>query len=151
MGRVIAYMITWTTYGAWLQGDKRGYVKRGKILNEDKFLQEKCKEMMKSREFKLTKRQQQVAKDAIIEKANGIGQILHSVAVCSNHVHLILENTKKPIGMAVSQYKNAARIALSKAGVNSKLWTRGFDKKYCFNEDELRNKIRYVEKHNQQK
>jgi hypothetical protein len=29
---------------------------------------------MKSREFKLTKRQQQVAKDAIVEKANDIGQ-----------------------------------------------------------------------------
>ena len=151
MAGMIGFMATWTTYGTWLQGDKRGYVKHGKILNEDKFLQEKCKEMIKSEEIKLTKRQQLAVKDAIIEKANGMGQRLYSVAVCSNHVHLILENTKKPIGMAVSQYKNAARIALRETGVNSKLWTRGFDKRYCFNEAELRNKIRYVEKHNQQK
>ena len=29
---MIAYMVTWTTYGSWLQGDKRGYVKDGQIL-----------------------------------------------------------------------------------------------------------------------
>jgi len=30
--KIIGYMITWTTYGSWLQGGKRGYVKNGKIL-----------------------------------------------------------------------------------------------------------------------
>jgi hypothetical protein len=29
---LIGYMVTWTTYGSWLQGDKRGYVKNGTIL-----------------------------------------------------------------------------------------------------------------------
>jgi len=27
MARMIGYMLTWTTYGTWLQRDKRGYVK----------------------------------------------------------------------------------------------------------------------------
>jgi len=27
MARMIGYMLTWTTYRTWLQGDKRGYVK----------------------------------------------------------------------------------------------------------------------------
>ena len=151
MSRVIAYMVTWTTYGSWLQGDKRGYVKNGEILNKDKSLQEKCRKMMKSHELKLNRRQQQIAKNAIIDKANSISQAVYAIAVCSNHVHLILENTKMPIGMTVSQYKNAARIAIKKEGVDSKLWTRGFDKRYCFDEVELENKIGYVEKHHQQK
>jgi len=30
--RIIGYMVTWTTYGTWLQGEKKGYVKNGKIL-----------------------------------------------------------------------------------------------------------------------
>jgi len=34
MREIIGCMITWTTYGSWLQGDKRGYVKDGKILRE---------------------------------------------------------------------------------------------------------------------
>jgi len=29
MARMIGYMLTRTTYGTWLQGDKRGYVKDG--------------------------------------------------------------------------------------------------------------------------
>ena len=144
MGRVVAYMVTWTTYGSWLQGDERGYVKGGEIFNEDEFLQEKCKELMKSSRLKLTKRQQEIAKEAIIEKANSIGQVLYAIVVCSNHVHLVLENTKRPIGMAVSQYKNSARIAL---GMKSRLWTRGFDKRYCFSDADIKNRTGYVEKH----
>ena len=29
----IAYLITWTTYGTWLSGDERGWVKRGQGSN----------------------------------------------------------------------------------------------------------------------
>lgn len=29
---MIGYMITLTTYGSWMQGDKRGYVKKWKNL-----------------------------------------------------------------------------------------------------------------------
>ncbi len=35
MGKFIGYMVTWATYGSWLQGDKRGYVKNGKIFQKD--------------------------------------------------------------------------------------------------------------------
>jgi hypothetical protein len=31
-------MITFTTYGTWLQGDERGYVKNGRILPGDETL-----------------------------------------------------------------------------------------------------------------
>ncbi len=30
MPRMIGFMATWTTYGTWLQGNKRGYVNIGK-------------------------------------------------------------------------------------------------------------------------
>jgi len=39
MGKLIGYMVTWTTYGSWLQGDKRGYVKNGEILLAEKILE----------------------------------------------------------------------------------------------------------------
>jgi len=32
MARMIGFMATWTTYGSWLQGSKKGYVKNGTIL-----------------------------------------------------------------------------------------------------------------------
>lgn len=36
MVRMIAYMLTWTTYGTWLQGDKRRYVKDGETARNQK-------------------------------------------------------------------------------------------------------------------
>ena len=39
MSEIVGYMLTWTTYGTWLQGDARGYVKNGKILSENKGLE----------------------------------------------------------------------------------------------------------------
>jgi hypothetical protein len=35
MPKIAAYMVTWTTYGSWLPGDERGYVKDGQILAGD--------------------------------------------------------------------------------------------------------------------
>jgi len=25
-------MVTWTTYGTWLEGEKKGYVKKGRVM-----------------------------------------------------------------------------------------------------------------------
>ena len=36
MVKTLGYMVTWTTYGTWLQGDEQGYVKKGKVLGASK-------------------------------------------------------------------------------------------------------------------
>ena len=33
MAKTLGYLITWTTYGTWLQGDERGYAKKGKVYS----------------------------------------------------------------------------------------------------------------------
>ncbi len=53
MGKTLGYMITWTTYGTWLQGDKRGYVKEGEISGENKRLREANLAAQRSKEVKL--------------------------------------------------------------------------------------------------
>jgi hypothetical protein len=47
----------------------------------------------------------------------------------------------------VSHFKNAARIALREDGFDGRIWTRGFDKRYCFDEGELKARVDYVNKH----
>jgi len=73
MEKIIGYMVTFTTYGTWLQGDKRGYVKDGKVL-------------------------------------------------CKNDV-------------------------LRAGGFNGRVWTKGFDKRFCFNRSDLTSRIKYVKNH----
>ena len=52
--RAIAYMLTWATYGSWLQGDERGYVKDGVILPANKGLNQANRAVMASPEVSLT-------------------------------------------------------------------------------------------------
>ena len=47
MGKIIGYMVTWTTYGTRLQGDKRGYVKGGEILQGNENIREICQRLQK--------------------------------------------------------------------------------------------------------
>ena len=54
MAKTVGYMVTWTTYGSWLQGDKRKYVKDGKVLDGDEHIYSLCKKRKKWTEVKLT-------------------------------------------------------------------------------------------------
>lgn len=144
---VIGYMLTWTTYGSWLQGDKRGWVKDGKIYSGNPALENANRQLMKAKPVTLTKNQRIFAAQAIINKATKLNQKLFALAVCDNHIHIVLENTDLPVGRVVSYYKNAARVVLQEQGFQGKLWTRGFDKRYCMNTDELNAKIAYVQRH----
>jgi hypothetical protein len=85
--RIIGYMVTWTTYGTWLQGEKKGYVKNGKIL----------------------------AQNDKLKSANQRQQKYPTVKLNSE---------------------------LRKFGSQGKIWSTGFDKRFCFTDKEIENKVR---------
>ena len=141
-------MVTWTTYGTWLQGDKRRYVQDGEILPANIGLEKANKKLQKSGFVRLTSMQKKVAEDAILKEAERIGQEVVALAVCSNHVHLVVGSGNELIESAVSRYKNVATSVLKKTGLTKRVWTRGFDKQFCFDDGELKKKIEYVQRHN---
>lgn len=69
------------------------------------------------------------------------------MAVCSNHVHIVAERIAESIEMVVSRYKNAATLALRKDGFVTRVWTRGFDKRFCFDGQQLKRRTEYVQAH----
>jgi REP element-mobilizing transposase RayT len=154
MARMLGYMLIWTTYGSWLQGDNRGYVKDGKILEKNDSLRKENIKRLKTGMVQLTHQEQKIVREAILNKAQTLGQKIYSMAVCSNHVHIVAERISESIEMVVSHYKNAARIvshyknaariALRANGFVGKVWTRGFDKRFCFNRQQLKSRIEYV-------
>lgn len=147
MGKIIGYMITWTTYGTWLQGDKRRYVKDGKILQRDDTLLQSNLKRLKNPATRFDTEHCAIVRRAILKKAQEIRQRIYAIAVCSNHVHIVAERTNESIEKVVSFYKNAARLALRSNGFNGRVWTKGFDKRFCFNREELEEKIKYVKDH----
>jgi len=89
-----------------------------------------------------------VVEDAVVKEAQRFGQEILALAVCSNHVHLVVSSGSESIENTVSRYKNVATIALKKTGLTKRIWTRGFDKRFCFTDEELTQKIEYVRRHN---
>lgn len=141
-------MITWTTYGSWLQGDKRGFVKKGEILPSNQSLANSNKRSLSQKPIKLSVAKQQIVQNAILEKAEQLNQIIYALSVSSNHIHIVAEYIPKPIGMVVRHYKNSVQAALRKVGLAGRIWTKGFDKRYCFDQKTLENRIYYVNSHN---
>ena len=148
MKRMIGYMVTWTTYGTWLQGDKRGYVKNGKILAQNDKLKSANQRQQKYPTVKLNSEQKQIVENTIIEEARRINHKIFAIVVCSNHVHIVAGVSAESIEQAVHRYKYSATLALRKFVSQGKIWSKGFDKRFCFTGKELENKVRYVRSHN---
>ena len=149
MAKTLGYMITWTTYGTWLQGDQRGYVKDGIIYPENANLLQSNKNMQIQDEIRLSKIQQQIVREAIIKEAQSQDQQIFALSVNATHVHIVAENNAKPISNIVAYYKKASRFALKSIGHEGKLWTKGYDKRFCFDKKTLQRRIKYVQNQNQ--
>lgn len=149
MQKVLGYMLTWTAYGSWLQGDRRKYVKNGQILDPNPSLETKNKENMKYPKVSLSAPQRESIEKAIIEESAGLNQKIYVIAVRSNHIHLVTDCNFISAASAVSHYKNVARLAVETNGFVGRLWTKGFSVRYCFDEDQLNKVIQYVNRHNQ--
>jgi hypothetical protein len=147
MQRVIGYMLTFTTYGTWLQGDKRGYVKDGITYEGNEELLNANKTAMLQQAVRLNHKQKEIVKKAILDEAKEVEQKISAILVWSTHVHIVAENINETIGKITGRYKAATTKALRETGFVGKVWTKGFDKRFCFNEEELRARIVYVNKH----
>jgi REP element-mobilizing transposase RayT len=145
MAKTLGYMITFTTYGTWLQGDERGYVKNGKILQGDTYLLQANKQSQLQEMIKLSKLQQHIVRQAIIKQAALLGQQVYALSVKATHVHLVVQYIPQPISKIVAYYKKSARLALKAIGYDGRLWTRGYDKRFCFDKESLNCRIKYVE------
>lgn len=147
MARTLGYMLTWTTYGTWLQGNDRGYVQEGETLSQNKGLILANKLSQAQGSVRLSKKQRQLVREAILKEAILRKQNVYTLAVKPTHIHIVLQNTAQPIGNMVAYYKKAGRLAIKAVGHAGKLWTRGYDKRFCFDEASLEARIKYVQGH----
>jgi REP element-mobilizing transposase RayT len=147
MAKTAGYMITWTTYGTWLQGGEKGFVKNGKVRGENIAIKKDCEKKLEHKPVRLGRREKEIVRNAIIGAAKRFEQKILAIAVCSNHVHIVCEYVDVPINVIVSYYKNAGRVALKECGFEGRVWTKGYDKRFCFSEKDLRTKVDYVNKH----
>jgi len=90
-GDPIGYFLTWVTYGTWLPGDERGWVKyRDGWQLPDPILEREAKARMTEDACILTSEQRQAVEAQIAETCAHRGWTLHAVNCRTNHVHAVV-------------------------------------------------------------
>ncbi len=140
-------MLTWSTYGTWLQGNEKGFVKDGEILGVNAALERDCTNKLKGLPVRFGSKEKKIVREAILSASKRFRQKIRALAVYSNHVHIVAEYVAVPIDVVVGYYKNEARAALRREGLDGKVWARDYDKRFCFDEASLEARIAYLAKH----
>lgn len=146
MGTMRAALLTMTTYGTWLRGDRRGWVDDGVIFPPDLELEAADLHRLKHPVFTFPQ-------NRLFDIGTIIGESLTSrkhatilaLHVGSWHVHFVVGATNHGLGDIAKCAKDAVRWGLR---INRPIWTDGYDKRFCFDDQSTRNRVRYVERHN---
>ena len=149
----IAYIITFSTYGTWLHGDKRGSVNKehnqygSAFATSGLVLHRKEQSTLKNTPSILGQSQRQVVLEAILQVCRFRGWFAHVVHVRSNHVHIVVSGKKKPEKMMVDFKAHATRAIKrdhNKRTIIKKYWTRHGSTKYLWTKESLVSAIGYV-------
>ena len=135
-----------TTYGTWMRGDMRGWIDAGRLMPPDPVLERADRQRMGHSMFFFDC-------GKLLEIGEAIGQslqsrtptIIYAMTIQTQHMHVVLRNTPASLGGIVKCVKDAARWHLL---AGRPIWSAGYDKRFCFDENSLRARIEYVERHN---
>src|SRR5438128_1149723 len=121
MNDPIAYFITWTTYGTWLPGDQRGWVKRGQwvVQPPDPSREQQAREHMADKGFLLTPEQRTIVNGVLVDHCRIRKWSLHAHNVRTNHVHVVVTALVDPKLVREQLKAWASRRLSEQAGLRS--------------------------------
>lgn len=127
----IAFFSTWTTYGTWLPGDGRGWFEAGRGWREPDRRREFAAALrMTADAVVLTPEQRWLVESVIAGHCTLRGWELYAVNCRTNHVHVVVSASGRPIGVPREQFKawTTRRLRESGEGGRAEWWTeRGWD------------------------
>jgi REP element-mobilizing transposase RayT len=89
---ILAYHITWTTYGTWLPGDSRGWIRSGKsgIQPPDSKRESAASALMSEAAVTLSVSQRAIVERTITDHCRIRTWTLHAINARSNHIHVVV-------------------------------------------------------------
>jgi hypothetical protein len=146
MRPTLGIMITSTTYGTWLRGDRRGWVDEGRILPPDPELEAADRARLKHPPFLFDRAQLldigRIIGESLVARLELPLLALH---VGTWHVHAVVGAQPADMPAVAKCLKDAVRFRLRP---RRPIWTDGYDKRFCFDAASLHRRVRYVERHN---
>ncbi len=134
--------VTTTSFGTWLPGDLRGYVRKGVILPGDPKLLELSRQLMKGTPvyFSIDEREQLF--DALVAACAEFRYRLSDVTVESWHLHWIVWH-EDAIETVMGRLKTRMRQRLARG----RIWTEGYCAEPLFDDIALVQAQEYVARH----
>ncbi|MEN6451727.1 MAG: hypothetical protein ABFC96_14645 [Thermoguttaceae bacterium] len=146
----LGFLLTWTTYGSWLPGDDRGWVWKGKGIQEpDRIKKAASQKRMTEPTCTLDNEQRTVVEKTVRDHCTLRGWRLHAVACRTQHVHVVVSADRKPEDMR-DQLKawctrNLKSLQHSRgAELRENWWTERGSQRYLGDEESLEAAIHYV-------
>ena len=149
----IACHITFTTYGSWLHGDKRGSVDKGHnqygsaFVSPNSGLHKKVQAFLKNPPVILEKIIREVVLEAVLRVCGFRGWVAHAIHVRSNHIHIVVSGDAEPESM-MRDFKAYATRTIKKNSNNQalirKYWSRHGSTKYLWTKENLVSSVEYV-------
>ena len=147
MTEPITLFITWTTYGAWLPGDGRGWRKwKAGEQQPRPLLEAWCRDRMKEEPVVLNTSQREKVEEVCRHHADVRGWQLHAVSARSNHVHIAVTADAAPDKVRDQFKANATRVLRQSPEpiTNEKVWTRGGDVEIIDGDDALEHVVLHI-------
>jgi REP element-mobilizing transposase RayT len=140
----LAYFLTWTTYGTWLPGDERGWVKyhKGQHRPHPPRKLEASARMMEAA-CRLSPSERQVVEETVTDHCRIRHWTLHAVNCRSNHVHVIVTADRHPDEVR-RQLKAWTARKLKQLRARKTWWTERGSRRYLNDEESLEAAILYV-------
>src|SRR5262245_34041641 len=142
----LAYHITWTTYGTWLSGDSRGWVKSGEpgIREGDPELEARMRVRLTDTAVTLSDEQRELVQATIRAHAAIRGWVLHTLNVRTNHVHVVVTAARHPDDVMEQLKAWCSRRLSEQLGRKRKWWTEHGSTKWINDESYFANAVHYV-------
>ena len=97
MSEPLAYFLTWTTYGTWLPGDERGWVRAGQGFQvPDYRVEHEARRKLNESPCVLDNVQREIVEATIRRHCDIRKWELHAIAGRTNHVHVVVSAPVKP-------------------------------------------------------
>jgi len=135
--------VTTTSYGTWLPGELRGYVRNGEVLPGDPMLLELSRQQLKGKPVYFTASERQELFSALAVASGEFSYRLSDAAIEAWHLHWIVFHGDDAIATVVGRLKTRMRQKLNRG----RIWTEGFCSEPLLDCREIEQAQEYIRRH----
>ena len=146
----LAYLLTFRSYGTWLHGDPRGWVKRShrdtRLRTPHEGIRRASGRLLTNAPVAFDTRQRLLIHTTMVRVCEARGWRLFAINVRTNHVHIVLSGGGAPERMMTALKAWSTRMLRKEhaVGADGRLWAQHGSTRYLWRDEAVAAACRYV-------